>query len=561
MIPTFDIEATDWTNPIAVGLFDGETYRDFLKEDKDTDVIWDFLQYLGKNCEGYHFYAHNASGYDNRFLLSCLIKHGQKVRLETGLGRLVWVAPDISFEDSFLVVGLNLAALCKAFRVPRKLEWDHNTTKNIWDLGSRLDSFRTYLQRDVTSLSLAMDKYCQSLLGAFGVTPSATVSLTSVKAFNRSFFAVKDIDANEAQESFIREATYGARNEVYKRYGEDLNLYDIRSMYVSCYDTPVPIGRMYWRRPVMERGTLAEATVEVPKDWKIGPLPYKRRGHLIFPVGTFSSWWDMYDLRNAEALGVTVKLHRQLEADEQPILKDFGEHISRLRYESSPEESQAWKLLGLRLVGKMGQRRYRSEIVHSDDIEDFTGYSPVDAEEMYHEKVTYLKGNKAPYVKPAISMRIRAEARIRHLNLLLKSDPYYCDTDSNYTTTNLPIGDNQGELQLVGFAKRAYFIRCKLYGYVNQNGVLKQRAAGFRDFRLTEYDFRQLLAGKTIEHYANPISDWKELLDGAAVKLQRIPRKARGNTIEDNRLISGLETYPIVVKGRGRKGDADAQQD
>jgi hypothetical protein len=546
-IPVFDIEAMEWVHPIAVGFTDGDTYFEFLKETPDTDVMWKFLEFVGKKFEGMSLFAHNAGNYDNRFILDSLVRHKQKIRLEAGLGRVVWLDKDVSFEDSLLVVGTSLATLCKAFGVPRKLSWDHSTTVNIWELGSRLDSFRTYLKRDVMSLSMAMDAYCRSLIQNFGITPSATLSLTAVKAFNKNFFPVSGIKANEAFEPYIRAATYGGRNEVYKRYGEGLYLYDIRSMYISCYNAPIPIGEMHWRKPSMEYGSLAEATVEVPKDKNIGPLPYKWYGRLIFPVGKFTGWWDMVELRKAESEGAKISLLRQLDCEELPVLKEFGDYVSHLRYSSTIELGRLWKLMGIRLSGKFGQHRWRTEIVHSDDIEDFTGFTPMDASEVYHEKSVYLKGNKAPYVRPAVAMRIRAESRVRHLTFLLKSDPYYCDTDSVYTTTQLPIGEAGGELQLTGLAKRAYFVRGKLYGYVDHNGNLKQRAAGFRDFRLTEYDFQQLLAGKDIEYLTRPVGKWKAILNEQGVNLDEIPRKAKGGDSIENRITDGSVTHPICL--------------
>lgn len=546
-IPVFDIEALDWTNPIAVGYSDGIEYHEFLKESEDTDVIWEFLKYIEIYCEGYSIYAHNAGNYDNKFILDSLIKHGEKVKLESGLGRLIWIEPDISFEDSMLVVGTGLNTLCKAFDVPRKLDWDHKTTRNIWELGHRLDSFRAYLKRDVLSLSTAMEEYCKTLLRDFQVTPSATLSLTAMKAFNKNFYPIKSIHANEKFEWFIRRATYGARNEVYRRYGEDLFLYDIRSMYISCYDTPIPIGAMDWRTPKMEKGSLAEAIVEVPTNQMVGPLPYRFGGHLIFPVGTFQDWWDMHELRAAEESGAKVKLLRQLEGEEAPILKDFGNYVSKLRYSANLDLGKLYKLLGIRLSGKFGQHRWRSTIVHSDDIENFNGYTPIDPSETYHEVAVYLAGHKAPYVKPAVAMRIRSEAKVRHLKYLMDSDPYYCDTDSVYTTTKMPIGAGAGELQLIGTAKRAYFIKGKLYGYIDGKGHIKQRAAGFRDFRLTEYDFKKMLEGGDIEYFTKPIGKWRDLLNGQGVNTETIPRTARGSRPVENRIVDGLVTYPIEL--------------
>jgi len=549
LVPVFDIEVIDWTCPIAVGFYDGRTYREFLKLSDDYDVIWEFLEAIGKDQKKLRLFAHNAAHFDNKFILEALCRHGQKVKFVAGMAKIVWIEADISFEDSYILVGRGLASLCEAFDTPRKLTWDHTKTKDMWEGGDStgLTEFRKYLERDCISLSLALDKYCQVLLENFGVTPSSTLSLTAVKAFDKSFYPVKQIEANEGFEDFIRAATYGGRNEVYKRYGEDLNIYDVRSMYVSCYDVPVPIGKLYWTKPNLDVGTLARAIVKVPDDKLIGPLPYRHQGRLIFPVGEFEGLWDTRELRYAANQGTDVTLVSQLRCDEEPILKDFGLRIQDLRKTDNLELSKIWKLFGLRLSGKFGQHRYRSEVKHISEIEDQEGYYPIDDGEIYHERTILMKGHRSPYIKPAINMRVRSEARLRHLSLLQDSDPYYCDTDSIYTTSKLPTGPEIGDLRLVGRAARAYFVRCKFYGYLTYRGILNQRTSGYRDFKLSEYDFRKLLEGREIISDFQSLGNWKDILQGKGIVLSDRHRAVSRFTQFENRVTSGSETYPIKL--------------
>jgi hypothetical protein len=321
-------------------------------------------------------------------------------------------------------------------------------------------------------------------------------------------------------------------------------------MFVSCYDVPIPIGKMNWTRPNLDRGTLVEAVVKVP-DMFVGPLPHRHRGHLLFPVGTFKDWWDTRLLRYAcEELKCDVKLLRQLESDEAPILKEFGELMTQLSSTENEELGRIWKIFGLRLTGKFGQHRQRTEIAHISEIKDQTGYYPIDEQEIYHERTVYMDGNKSPYIKPAVNMRIRSEAQLRHLKYLLKAKHvYYCDTDSVYTDTIQPAGVHPGELRQIDFAKRAYFIGCKFYGYINREGLLKQKTSGFRDTELTEGDFKKLLRGEELPKTYETMSNWREILRGKGVTLVQSPRQLKEPEFQ-NRLAMGLETYPVKLKER-----------
>ena len=542
--PVYDIESIQWVNPIAVGYYIDERYHEVLKTSDDHDVMWSFLQEVRK-YENAKFYAHNAANYDNKFVLDCLARHDEEVRFIAGLGKIVWVKPNISFEDSFLLLGRNLATCCEAFNVPRKLTWEHDTTVNPWEMGPRLDTFRQYLRRDCISLSESLDKFIDLLLSNFGILPSSTLALTAAKSFDKGFFPLKKIASNEAYEFAIRDATYGGRNEVYKRYGESIYLYDVKRMFMSCYDTPVPIGKMSWITPNIDRGTLAEAMVKVP-DTQVGPLPYRYMGRLIFPVGIFRGWWDMVELRNAVRKGVDIKLLRQLEGEEEPILKPFSDLVNQLSNGSNQALGSIWKLFGLRLSGKFGQHKSRTEIKHVRDTAA-NEYNPIDQGEVYHEVDSILNTHQSPYTKPAINMRIRAEARVRHLNKLLEAkDIYYCDTDSVYTTSEMSTGDNIGELKQIGYAKRAYFVGNKFYGYVDDNNQLKQKTAGYRDYQLTEYDFRRVLKGEEIACSFKRIGDWKSVVHGDGVNLVNRKFTFRQSDF-GNRIMGDAETSPIKL--------------
>ena len=545
MVPTWDLESIHWTIPIAIGFYDGYTYRDFVKENESDDLVWRFLCFLKERYQGIKLYAHYASKFDNKFILASLCQHDEVAKLEAGYIRLKWVKPSITFEDSYSIVPMSLERMNKMFGVEEKGKWEHQRNRKPWEMGSELPTFRAYLETDCLSLSKSLFKLCEMLGTTFGQMPSISLATTAAKVFDKCFYPVEKINPNEEFEEFIRSAIHGGRNEVYKRYGENINMYDIHWMYTSCYDTPVPIGKMRWVKTDMDRGTLAEATVKVPKDWYVGPLPHKVRGLLAFPIGEFTDWWDMRELRNAVELGVDATIRRQLYCEEETVLNSYGHFISEL---GKKGKTEFWKIFGLSLSGKFGQSRWRDVTQHISEIKNLEGYSPINEREDYFTTKVYT-GNRAPYIKPLISMRVRAEARIRHLKIILEAmklgEIFYGDTDSLYTTAVLPTGDNVGDLVNIGKAERGYFIRQKLYAII-QNGRLRQRSSGYSDSKLDEEDFLHLLSKETIATEVQYLASYKKTLNAKEVKLLHIGKQIKGD-IGDTRTSEGNDSKPICL--------------
>ena len=545
LIPTWDLESIHWTIPIAIGFFDGYKYIEFIKEKEDDDLVWRFLCFLREKYPGIKLYAHYASKFDNKFILASLCQHDEAVKLEAGYLRLRWIKPNIVFEDSFAIAPMALERLNRMFGVDEKEKWEHEKSKAPWEMGDELSIFRAYLKTDCISLSKSLYKLCEMLGVTFGQLPSISLATTSAKVFDKCFYPLEKVESNEEYEEFIRKAIYGGRNEVYKRYGENINMYDIHWMYTSCYDTPVPVGKLRWIKPNIDKGTIAEATVKVPKDWYIGPLPTKVNRILTFPVGEFTDWWDIAELRTAVEIGVDLTIRRQLYCEEEPILKEFGKFIGNLRLKGKTE---FWKLFGLSLSGKLGQGRWRDEIKHITEIKDLKGYTPIDGREDYFATKIYV-GRNTPYIKPLIALRIRAEARIRHLKVILEAikrgDIFYGDTDSLYTKASLLTGKNIGDLVLIGKAERGYFIRQKLYATI-QEGKLKQRSAGYSDLKLNEEDFKKLLLNKPIDIETSYITSYRKTLDSKEVDLLERSRQLKGEK-GDNRIPEGNDSKPICL--------------
>ncbi len=547
-IPTWDLEAIGWTYPISIGFYDGYHYHEFLRQGEDDDIVWRFLEFV-RQFEGIKLFAHCASRYDNLFILHTLCKHDEPLTLEAGMAKLKWVGPNITFEDSYLLAPMKLSKLNKMLGVEEKKEWDHEQTLRPWEMGEKLQTFRAYQRTDCLSLSESMSKLAEEIGRNFGVAPSMTLATTAAKTISKCFFNLDGVESNEYVEEFIRDATYGARNEIYKRYGENIYHYDIHDMYTSCYDVPVPIGELHWTRPDLDTATWVEATVKVPEDCYIGPLPYREQERLIFPRGEFTGSWDAREIRNAvKKFNIDLTIRRQLTGDEAPILATFGKFMNKLREES--DLSRYWKLFGVSPSGKFGQSRWRDITRHVSAIKDFKGKVPIDKDELYFRSIEYTKG-RAPYIKPAITMRIRAEARIRHLDYMVEAkqhgDIFYCDTDSAHCHHQFPIIEkpDSGELAYLGKAERGYFIRQKLYGLIIK-GALIQRSAGYSDLKLDEDDFKYLLKGGEVEFEAAQLPNYRQLLTTGDLKRLEGKRVISAAFLP-NRETEGNDSRPILL--------------
>ena len=80
-------------------------------------------------------------------------------------------------------------------------------------------------------------------------------------------------------------------------------------------------------------------------------------------------------------------------------------------------------------------------------------------------------------------------------------------------------------------------------------GILHQTSAGFREFKLMEYDFQKLLKGEKVDEGFYPsLSNWREVLKKAAVRKINRHRKVTGVLGFRNRRQLGEDTRPIVLK-------------
>jgi len=552
----------------------------FSRASEGEDIVWKGLEFLKERCLRRggitEVYSHRGSQLEHKLILDALSTHGEVERLSFPQGtlELAWQLKKgarIVFKTSLLTSSyktLDEALMKYGMNLP---EW---FTKSFTSRTTQSISPIHYRSEIEECLKLCfLTKFHHLLvstpLKGLETSPLNTLASTSVQILMQvSGMPEKLLGSYDNREfyGYIREATYGGRNEVYKRYGENLNHYDYQAFYDSCYDVPIPIGKMRWESINLDKATLCEATVKVPRDWYIGPLPYrdKGRGIIIFPVGEFSGWWDARLLREAVQMGVDVKIRRQLNCEEIPILKAFGDWILSKAEEDTPRR-KFWNELGVIFHGKTLQHLVYQRVKKLKDVEDHRGWIPLHKEEVFWESPFNPEerpGKLPPWHHPEIGMRIEAEGQRRHLKMLLeahsKGDIFYCDTDSIFTSVDLPHVKEEeyhpGELELEGRISRGYFIRQKVYGLVIPEKTFNTTASGLtreESQHLTEEDFKGFLSGdKEIIYERRILPSRGEILSGVPMTAT-IQRGKFPGSIPKDRIFEGDGSRPIVLPHTG----------
>lgn len=223
-----------------------------------------------------------------------------------------------------------------------------------------------YCRRDTEIVLVFMEMFQDKLLKEVGVGISATIGGIAMRAFRTKFLHEELVTWNELP---ALNAYYGGRCELfYKGNVDHVKVADVNSMY------PSVMKKLYPDCSTIEQGQkysdfefgLAHVKIHVPEHNHIGPLPHKdENGRLIFPVGTFSGWWTLHEIRHAiDSRGAKV-----LETFEvwgtnvaKAYFADYVDWCYNLRLSAEDDFTKTfYKLLGNNLYGRFSQHNPRVE--------------------------------------------------------------------------------------------------------------------------------------------------------------------------------------------------------
>lgn len=551
-IATFDIEAKNWTEFQTLGFFDGVNYEYF-------DDLSDFVDFVLAKYRQYRIYAHFGGAYDFKFLIPILIEKGIKFSIIDNGSRIMQLKVtrgknNYYFIDSFNLLPMSLKEVTRAFDVKhKKLDIVFDETLDL-----KSDKALKYLEHDVKGLYEALDKFLNWGLNAG--TMKLSLAQQSLFIYKNQFLEEDLFRLKDDEEAFIRRCYYGGWVDIFKQYGENLFYYDFNSLYPTCMLEEMPTGEPL-KSKAFDKNRIGfyEVDVFIPK-MKISPVPAVMNGKLMFVCGNFRAFLSSAELELIKEIGGDFKVIRGIVFSERARI--FEKYIKELYTikEKAPKGSIDYVLSKLTmnsLYGKFGQGREKTEIIFCEDEKEIVEkkYEPY-IEELSLYKRTSI--SRSAFILPYLSAYITALARCKLYRAMLSvglENVFYCDTDSIFTTKELPTGKGLGDLKLEAKIKEAVFIQPKTYSIIDDKGKNEIKIKGFPKNSFTHADFKKALIDrdmKSISMKINKICGFKEALrryKSPNIKRIEIIKTLRGE-YSKRKILPSFDTESFIYDGK-----------
>jgi hypothetical protein len=481
-------------DPFLVGVRWGERFHQQFRGPKCITQFLEWILQDSEACPDTMYFAHNGGGFDHLFALYEMIEvqRGRfKVMpvLSGGSAIMVLVTEKstgrrFALFDSLRLLNMSLKKIGVAMGGAEKQDFDIRTDPSD-------PRWLEYNNQDTLVLYQAITKL-QDAVKDLGGEMRATAASTAMDLFRRQFLK-QPLEPYHDHHEFYRECYYGGRVEIFDMNRRtDVKLFDINSLYphACTFPLPVKIFDNDWTEETLfehfedpNYGVFAECLVRVPDYCNIPPLPVRREGKLIFPVGQFWGHWASPDLRNLLLVGGTIEqVKRSHRFRCEPIAKEMMETLYRARLDKErPEMGLGAKLVMNAWYGKTGQKEERDSFVFYPSKEDLNEEWTWDCKDPDHDMwVSYYKKYES-HILPHIAAFVTATARSIHYPYLLQTqDPIYCDTDCLATSSAVSTGTELGAMKLEANFDWFQAYLPKLYhGKVKGIETIINRAKGF----------------------------------------------------------------------------------
>lgn len=380
------------------------------------------------------------------------------------------------FTDSYRLLPAGLKRLTEEFDTPHK--------KLAFDSSSWI-----YNRNDCMGLYEVLTRFYDE----FGVYSETTAS-HAMRVWRTHFMRRRISVPPDHAEKIARLSYTGGRCEIFRWDEAPVNKYDVNSLYPWAMRGPVPVEYLYSSKDLPDNDDKVigfyDARVEYP-DLHIPALPM-RFDKLFFPTGKMHGFFTSMELRQAIADGAAVTIEQGRIFQSEPILAEYVDELYKRKLDAEksgdPARRYISKLLSNSLYGKFGEvREKRSHTtdpgtvrLHGDpppgmrapQAERFFGPElwPIDNTGMCF----YFSESRSLHILPSIASAITSRARLHTLDYLRKAgEVWYTDTDSVFTTSEIPVSDRLGDMKLEG-------------------------TGTFRPYRLKEYTFDGHIALKGV---------------------------------------------------------------
>lgn len=521
-IITYDLEWKPGSLEIRLASFyDGERFQSF------TDVGSFLRAVMATEYEGAWIFAHWGGMADFQFLLewfldnpdpsvsieasfsgaSAIIVHVRKGDRQWHFIDSVWL-----FRDKLENIGrwIGMGKTGPADPTAKMTE----DQKKDWYANAPIAVLRAYNERDCLILHKAITGF-EDVLHSMGSELQMTIASCGLRLFRRRYLR-EAIDTDDRVNNIAREAYHASRVEVIQRECTNAFYYDVNSSFPYSMTLPCPGEYLGSSRRLRDGDDMfiARARITVP-DCYLPPLPYRVKGRVFFPIGTWEAWITSIDLRLVEERGGRVE--KIFEVHRFAPFDDLAEYIrdvyARRVSSKDPFNRTVYKYLMNCLYGKFAEEEIKTSLRINPGAKwlrhNRRKIRKGDIEQLFPGAWLEDRSVDVPHMHVPISAHITAHARKTLSDLLWKSldmggKIYYCDTDGFCTTAVLPTGDKLGEIKLEKRVRAGEFIAPKVYrleGEILEGDTWKQaeyvKAKGFR--KLTADELHRLVEGEAIK--------------------------------------------------------------
>jgi hypothetical protein len=339
-----DIETKDINNekvPYCVSIYDGEYKKSFYLLDYQTYEIMleeAIKSLMIRKFDNYKIYLHNFSNFDGIFLLKILSNLSNNIRPTIRDGRLINIRftynneYNLYFRDSYLILPSSLRKLVSSFNVESKgifpykfvnnehiplnyvgkfprftffdykdilenkveyIKYKNSFNNKSWNL--REETIK-YCELDCVILYEILNKFSKEIFIKFRLDIHKYPTISSLAfAIYRSNFLKNEYNIpliHGEIYDFIKQSYFGGRVDVFKPYGENIEGYDVNSLYPSqmkYFDMPVG-APAYFEGDITKLEPNAFGFFEViatsPDNLNIPILQTKINNKIISPIGT-----------------------------------------------------------------------------------------------------------------------------------------------------------------------------------------------------------------------------------------------------------------------------------
>lgn len=448
---TWDVEASDWWNLQMIGVFDGVNYFHFRS-------VPDFLDHiLQSSYRNYRWFAHFGGRYDLNFVFD-FIRSRKDCAVSFYCSGSMVIQMKIKRNgiitklcDSFRLLPAALAELGNAFNVKhKKTSYDFSAM----EYGRELIE---YNELDCRCLYECLERFYAET----GVQ-SETFASHSMKVFRKDHLKSLIWKPRQDVIDFIRPSYHGGRVEVFKSHHNQLNAYDVNSMYPYVMQFGQPVAYLGESRKLLDsKYGFVNATVKIP-DCYIPSLPV-RKGKLYFPMGTITGTWSTAELIAAVERGTKIiKIHTAHYFDTDTVFKEYILRLYELKKTATEPTRTIAKFLLNSFYGKFGQNPIKKVYVTEADAPQ-DAWPIIDPNGNPTGYAYFERESHAAYLLPHLAAAVTSAARI-HLLSALSDSSFYCDTDSVFTTDTMRTSKELGGWSEVGSGE-ARFIQPKLYQF------------------------------------------------------------------------------------------------